>query len=200
MSKKDVFYAGYKYGQLLYGLETGAITEKDLRSEYTRMRSVVVKRISRIQKSKEDIGFLPGKTPSFEKLSNITDIDTLAHEFYNLSRFYMAKSGTVKGRVEQRKLAVQALHEHGLTFVTIENYRLWREFYAWYKVSEFADFYDSTSKAFEEVFKMGGATPAEWARNFENYMRAEGRGDELDKYRAAKNAKPRIWTHNVYGG
>ena len=47
---------------------------------------------------------------------------------------------------------------------------------------------------------MGGATPAEWARNFENYMRAEGRGDELDKYRAAKNAKPRIWTHNVYGG
>lgn len=187
--KKGIFYAGYKYGALLYGLETGAITEKDLRSEYTRMRSIVTKRIARIQKSKEDIGFLPGKTPSFEKLSNITDIDALAHEFYNLSRFYMAKSGTVKGRIEQRKLAVEALHGQGLTFVTIENYRLWREFYAWFKASEFADFYDSTSKAFEEVFKMGGAGPKDWEAHFEAYMRAEGRGEELDKYRAARDAR-----------
>jgi len=189
MKKGEIFYSGYKYGELLYGLQTGAITEKDLRAEYSRMRDIVVKRVKRIQSSKQDVGFLPGKTPRYEKLVNITDVDTLAHEFYNLSRFYNAKSGTVKGRVEQRKIAVQALHEHGLTFVTIENYRLWREFYAWYKASEFADFYDSTSKAFEEVFKMGGASPKEWERNFENYMRAEGRGEELDKYRAAKNAR-----------
>jgi len=187
--KKEIFYSGYKYGQLLYGLESGAITEKDLRSEYTRMRSIVTKRIKRIQASKQDIGFLPGKTPSFEKLVNITDIDALAHEFYNLSRFYTAKSGTVAGRVEQRKQAVEALQNQGLTFVTVENYRQWREFYAWYKQSEFADFYDSTSKAFEEVFKQGGATPKQWEQNFEKYMRSEGRGEELEKYRAARNAR-----------
>ena len=174
MSKKENVFSGYTYGQLLYGVQVGSIAESEIRKEYSRLRKNVRRRIAAIESSKADIGFLPHKKPSFRSLPEIgKDLDILLHEFYSLSRFNEAKSSTVIGRIEQRKAAVKSLQEQGLTFVTVKNYKKWREFYDWFKHSDYAAFFDSTSRTFEDVFKNTPATPSEWEMAFAKQLQIE---------------------------
>lgn len=162
--------------QVVKALSSGSTTMKELRKEYSRMRSIAQKRIGRIEKSA--IPFTKGARPYFSKLSNIVTERDLVREYAELSRFIESPSSTAKGRREQRDKTIDTLQKRGFD-VDKNNYMQFLNFIEWFKHSEYSAKYDSNSDIVQEVFDMASMTAGsrEWKKLF-NALEKEGWGAE----------------------
>lgn len=151
--------------QLGKALISGAVTEKELRAEYSRLRSIAQKRVARTQKS--DIPYLPGNVPYFTKLRNITTTQELVRELSQLERFIESPRSTRAGRVAIREKTLATLSAHGIE-VNKSDYNKWVAFMEWFKNSEYAAKYDSNSDEVMEIFEEG-ASARQWERMFKEY-------------------------------
>lgn len=162
--------------QVVKMLSSGDVTMKELRKEYSRMRSIAQKRIGRIEKSA--IPFTKGARPYFSKLSNIVTERDLVREYAELSRFIESPSTTAKGRREQRDKTIDTLQKRGFD-VDKNNYMQFLNFIEWFKHSEYSAKYDSNSDIVQEVFDMASVTAGsrEWKKLFKA-LEKEGWGAE----------------------
>lgn len=151
--------------QVVKALSSGDVTMKELRKEYSRLRSIAQKRIGRIEKSA--IPFTKGARPYFSKLTNIVTERDLVREYAELSRFIESKSSTAKGRREQREKTIDTLQKRGFD-VDKNNYMQFLNFMEWFKHSEYAAKYDSNSDIVQEVFDTASmkAGSREWKKLF----------------------------------
>ena len=151
--------------QVVKALSSGSVTMKELRKEYSRLRSIAQKRIGRIEKSA--IPFTKGARPYFSKLTNIVTERDLVREYAELSRFIESPSSTAKGRREQREKTIDTLQKRGFD-VDKSNYMQFLNFMEWFKHSEYAAKYDSNSDIVQEVFDMASmkAGSREWKKLF----------------------------------
>lgn len=130
-------YAWYEYTP--EALQSGALSEKEIKDEYRRLRNIANRRIERLEKA----GYQQSQTylrnvGAYKSPSNYTTAE-LQYKLYQISKFVAAKSSTVSGMRLIEKEAIETLQEKGLS--RINNLQEFGDFMSWartkYKSGEF---------------------------------------------------------------
>jgi hypothetical protein len=120
------------------------LTDKELRKEYTRLRSIARKRLERFQGTEwTDTQIYKLNADVYKPLKEITSDRELRHLFSDVARFVTAETGSVSGLEKQRKKGIQTLNERGYDFINKENYRQFGEFMEYARVANMNRMYDS---------------------------------------------------------
>ena len=146
--------------------------DADLRAEYSRLRSIAQKRISRIKGTEfEQSAIFKENRHGFLTVKQATAQNVLVDELMSIRRFLLDDTSTLTGARERKAKILGTLNERGYTFVNSQNY---------WKYTQFMDFADSMLKGtyyssdfvndFFERFESSGATLEQMKRWFTNWM------------------------------
>lgn len=113
----------------MYGLNSDNWTEKAMRAEYSRLRSIARKRLERF----EGTEFTDSKTYAknagkFKPLKEISGITELKRQLSDVAFFVDASTGSVTGLRKKRDAFIQTMRERGYDFINKSNYRDFTEF------------------------------------------------------------------------
>lgn len=137
LNQATLKYAWYEYTP--EALQSGSLSEKEIRDEYRRLRAIANKRIARL----EAAGYTETQTylrnvGAYKSPSNYT-LAELQYKLYQISKFVSARSSTVGGMRLIEKQVLEKLHEKDLG--RIRNLQEFGDFMDWartkYKNSDF---------------------------------------------------------------
>lgn len=104
-------------------------SEKELRKEYSRLRSIARKRLERLKAGGYDWASSyrenVGKFKPIKDVSSRRELESLTRD---VSRFITAKSGSARGLREIQKGTISTLREHGYTGINEQNFRRFGEY------------------------------------------------------------------------
>ena len=104
-------------------------SEKELRREYSRLRSVARKRLERFQGSEfEDSNVYRYNKGKYVPLSQVSNKGELVHLLSDVARFLTAEAGSVSGQRAIRDKAIATWHEKGYTWMNKSNYAAFARF------------------------------------------------------------------------
>lgn len=168
------------------------LTDKQLRKEYSRLRSIARKRLERFEGTEwTDTQVFKQNVGVYKPLKEIKNDRELRHLFSDIANFVTASTGSVSGLEKQRERAVSTLNERGYDFVNKQNFRKFAEFMEYARVSNLnriydskriADFYEATEKKDMSNEQLRGA--------FRSWTKKQ------KKLKKIQNRNPR--TSNVY--
>ena len=161
--------------------------DADLRAEYSRLRSIAQKRISRIKGTEfEQSAIFKENRHGFLTVKQAKAQDVLVDELMSIRRFLLDTTSTLTGARERKAKILNTLNERGYTFVNSENY---------WKYTQFMDFADSMLKGtyyssdfvndFFEKIESQGSSLEQMKRWFTNWMSSQ---DLEVKFRNVKAA------------
>ena len=188
-------YAWYEYTP--EALQSGSLSEKEIRDEYRRLRNIANKRIARLERA----GYTDTQTylrnvGAYKSPSNYT-MPELQYKLYQISKFVSAKSSTVGGMRLIEKQTLEKLHEKDLG--RIMNLQEFGDFMDWarakYKNS------DSDSERAAEVYnesKRRKIDIEEIKKDYELYRDNYRQFTELPVYRK-KERRTSEWYRKVLG-
>lgn len=188
--------ATLKYDSNLY-TPTGAkaLTDKELRTEYSRLRSIARKRLERFEGTEWTTSQIyKYNKEGFKPLAEIKSDRELRMLLSDVARFVTAERGSVSGLEKERKQAVKTLNERGYTFVNKKNFRKFAEFMEYVRTANLnrmfdskrvADFYEATERKNYSEEEMRDAFKS-WSRNQKKQNKIQN-NDKKDskKYRKA---------------
>ena len=110
-------------------------TEKELRQEYAKLRSVAQKSLKRLGESRyRDSETYRQNRNAFPKTGSLKSKRELARALTDVTRFLSAKSHSISGLNEIRQSQVSTWKDqYGYDFVTFNNFDQWVDFLEWYK-------------------------------------------------------------------
>lgn len=189
MAKTDVLKYDYE-NYYVDALKSGTLTEKEMRSEYSRLRKIANARLEALGRSKfsNSQAYLKnvGKYVTLDKIESERD---LMYKLHDLARFVTAKSGSVSGQYEIKRNALESLRERGLDFVNEKNFELFGQFMEEARIRGYAKIYGSERIA--ELFRTAtkkGINPQELFKDFGFWMENRQKLQEMPKI---KNYKKR---------
>lgn len=104
-------------------------SEKELRREYSRLRSVARKRLERFAGSEfEDSNVYRYNKGKYVPLSQVSNKGELVHLLSDVARFLTAEAGSVSGQREIRNKAIATWNEKGYTWINKSNYAAFARF------------------------------------------------------------------------
>lgn len=176
-------YAWYEYTP--EALQSGSLSEKEIRDEYRRLRNIANKRIERLEKAGyEQTQTYLRNVGAYKSPSNYT-LPELQYKLYQISKFVAAKSSTVSGMRLIEKEAIETLQEKGLG--RINNLQEFGDFMSWartkYKSSEFDS--ERAAEIFNEA-KRRNIGIEEIKKDYELYRDNYHEFTELPVYRKAE--------------
>ena len=117
---------------------------KELRAEYSRLRSIARKRLERLGSSKYKAGetykHYKGR---FTALPDIKTTRTVARKLVEVQKFLGLRTGTVSGTRQVRRERIQALKDRGYSFINEKNFDLFTDFMEYNKALRQGGAYDS---------------------------------------------------------
>lgn len=120
------------------------LSDKELRKEYSRLRSIARKRLERFEGTEwTDTQVYKLNVGVYKPIKEITSNRELRHLFSSVARFVDAETSSTSGLEKQRATAVQTLNERGYEFVNKQNFRKFAEFMEFARVSNLNKMYDS---------------------------------------------------------
>ena len=130
-------YAWYEYTP--EALQSGSLSEKEIRDEYRRLRNIANKRIKRLERAGYTGTQAYLRNAGAYKSPSSYTMAELQYKLYQISKFVSAKSSTVSGMRLIEKQTLEKLHEKDLA--GIKNLQEFGDFMDWarakYKYSEF---------------------------------------------------------------
>ena len=188
-------YAWYEYTP--EALQSGSLSEKEIRDEYRRLRNIANKRIERLEKAGyEQTQTYLRNVGAYKSPSNYT-VPELQYKLYQISKFVAAKSSTVSGMRLIEKEAIETLQEKGLG--RINNLQEFGDFMSWartkYKSSEFDS--ERAAEIFNEA-KRRNIGIEEIKKDYELYRDNYNQFTELPVYRKAER-RTSEWYRKVLG-
>lgn len=173
-------FAWYEYTP--EALQSGSLTDKEIKEEYRRLRSIANKRIERLEKAGyEQTQTYLRNVGVYKSPSNYTMAE-LQYKLYQISKFVAAKSSTVSGMRLIEKEALETLQEKGLG--RINNLQVFGDFMSWartkYKSSEFDS--ERAAEIFNEA-KRRNIDIEEIKKDYELYRDNYHQFTELPVYR-----------------
>lgn len=165
--------SAYKY----YNLDSR--TESELRKEYSRLRAIANKRITRLEKAGfGESSILERYGQGFAKTSSIAKGDTalIKKALYEVAWFTTAERSTVSGERKAMAKEIRKLTESGYDFVTADNYYKFKRFMQEMRDSGMIDAYGSNRIA--EIFPEVETTDPKAAVNAVRKMFGEYIKDE----------------------
>lgn len=182
---KDIF----KFNRFSYTPEGAKqLTDKNLREEYSRLRSIAVKRLQRLGNSEwNDTELYLRSKNKFKKLKDIKSNRELRFLFSDLHNFLESPRSSVTGLDKIRKQSLDTLHQHGYDFVTKKNFRDFGRFMEWAREHAQAYMYDSqrVADAYNELSVKRNLSPKEIELAFRSWSRRER------KLQKIRNLNPR---------
>lgn len=146
-------------------------SEKELRREYSRLRSVARKRLERFVGSEfEDSNAYRYNKGKYVPLSQVSNIGELVHLLSDVSRFLTAESGSVSGQRAIRDKAIATWREKGYTWLTKSNYAAFARFLEFSREFVGQPYMEKTAELFRRADDQG--VPVEQIKsNFEWYWK-----------------------------
>lgn len=195
IKKATLKYAWYEYTP--EALQSGALSEKEIRDEYRRLRNIANKRIARLERA----GYTDTQTyirnaGAYKSPSNYTKAE-LQYKLYQISKFVSAKSSTVSGMRVIEKQMLEKLHEKDLG--RIANLKEFGDFMDWartkYKNSEFDS--ERAAEVFNEA-KLRRIDIEEIKKDYELFRDNYNKITELPVYRKEER-RTSEWYRSVLG-
>ena len=188
-------YAWYEYTP--EALQSGSLSEKEIRDEYRRLRSIANKRIDRLERAGyKDTQTYLRNAGAYKAPSNYTMAE-LQYKLYQISKFVSAKSSTVSGMRLIEKQMLEKLHENDLGRIT--NLQEFGDFMEWartkYRNSEFDS--ERAAEVFNEA-KRRRIDIEEIKKDYEVYRDNYEKFTELPVYRKEER-RTSEWYRNVLG-
>ena len=188
-------YAWYEYTP--EALQSGSLSEKEIRDEYRRLRSIANKRIDRLERA----GYTGTQTylrnaGAYKAPSNYTMAE-LQYKLYQISKFVSAESSTVSGMRRIEKKILEKLHEKELGRIT--NLQEFGDFMDWARTKYTSSEFDSERAA--EVFnesKRRRIDIEEIKKDYELYRDNYEKFTELPVYRK-EGRRTSEWYRKVLG-
>lgn len=176
-------YAWYEYTP--EALQSGVLSEKEIREEYRRLRNIANKRIKRLEKAGyEQTQTYLRNAGAYKAPSNYT-MSELHYKLYQISKFVSAKSSTVSGMRIIEKAAIEKLKEKELGRIT--NLEEFGNFMEWartkYKNSDFDS--ERAAEVYNES-KRRKISIEEIKKDYELYRDNYQQFTELPVYRKAE--------------
>lgn len=182
---KDIF----KFNRYSYTPEGAKqLTERNLREEYSRLRSIAVKRLQRLGNSEwNDTDLYLRSKNKFKKLKDIKNERELRYLFSDLHYFLESPRSSVTGLDKIRRQSLDTLHAHGYEFVTKKNFREFSRFMEWAREHAQAYMYDSdrVANAYNELAVKRNLSQQEIESAFRAWSRRER------KLQKIRNLNPR---------
>lgn len=146
---------------------------KEVRAEYSRLRSIARKRLNRLANS-EFSGSQAYRMNRnlYVPLKDIKDGRTLYSKLTMLSRFIVAQQSTVTGQREIRDEIIAKLHKNNYTMVNESNFLDFLDFMEDFRARKLNKLYDS-SRALElfDVAETKNYDPLEVLKDFKKFMK-----------------------------
>lgn len=137
--------AKLKYDADIYtpqGLKT--LTDKQVRKEYSRLRSIAQKRLKRMGKSEwADSRTYEKNVNKYVPLKDLSTPSLVRHRLSELSRFITNKKSSITGQNDIRERTVKTLNERGYHFITEENFKQFTDFMDWARGATLGLMFDS---------------------------------------------------------
>lgn len=112
-----------------YHIDANILTLKEMRSDYSYLRKVANKRLSKFVGSEfEDSKSYLENKDKFVPLSKIKSERELRYKLYELNKFIRAESSSVTGLKRIRNRAIQTAHERGMTWLNKSNIKQFGEY------------------------------------------------------------------------
>ena len=188
-------YAWYEYTP--EALQSGVLSDKEIKDEYRRLRNIANKRIDRLEKAGygETQAYLRN-AGAYKSASNYTMAE-LQYKLYQVSKFVAAKSSTVSGMRLIEKEAIETLNEKGLG--RIKNLQEFGDFMSWartkYKNSDFDS--ERAAEVYNEA-KRRSIDIEEIKKDYELYRDNYRQFTELPVYRKSER-RTSEWYRKVLG-
>lgn len=152
--------------------------EKQIREEYSRLRSIARKRLERIQGTEwETSDIYRQNVGKFKPLSQIKPTE-LPGYLDAVSRFVLAQRSSIKGLESYRKASVENLQKQGFSFVNEKNYNEVVRFLESTRISNLNRLFDSYRQAewFAETKEKGlKMNTEEFKAAYKKFIRQEVR-------------------------
>lgn len=167
------------------------MTEKQMISEYSRLRSIARKRLERFEGTEwvdtQQYRMNVGRYKPVKEIKNKTELVNLLSD---VSRFVRAKTGSVSGLRAQRAQSLKTLHEHGYTFVNKKNYSMFVQFMEAWRVWDINRLYDSERVAdlYHEA-RRKAISSVELREDFEFWL-AENNLEKLQAMKKIRSDQP----------
>lgn len=182
---KDIF----KFNRFSYTPQGAKqLTDRNLREEYSRLRSIAVKRLQRLGNSEwNDTDLYLRSKNKFKKLKDIKNERELRYLFSDLHYFLASPRSSVTGLDKIRRQSLDTLHAHGYEFVTKKNFREFGRFMEWARERAQAYMYDSdqVAKTYNELAVKRNLSQQEIETAFRAWSRRER------KLQKIRNMNPR---------
>ena len=182
MAKTDVLKYDFE-NYYVDALKSGTLTEKEMRSEYSRLRKIANKRLEALGRSRfsNTQAYLlnVGKYVTLDKIESERD---LMYKLHDLAKFVTAKSGSVSGQYEMRRNALENLRDRGIDFVNEKNFELFGQFMEEARIRGYAKIYGSEriSELFGTATKKG-IKPEELFKSFSYWMKNRKKLEEIPR-------------------
>ena len=174
--------ATLKYDDNLY-TPTGAkaLTDKELRTEYSRLRSIARKRLERFEGTEwKTSQIYKYNKEGFKPLAEIKTDRELRMLLSDVARFVTAERGSVSGLEKERKQSVKTLNERGYTFVNKKNFRKFAEFMEYVRTANLNRIFDSKRVAdFYEATEKRNFTNNEMRNAFKSWSRSQRKQNKI---------------------
>lgn len=103
--------------------------EKEVRAEYSRLRSVAIKRLQRLEKAGfMKLGMASTRVTSFKKLSEMEDSRSVRAALVDVYRFITSESSTVTGQRRIMDRTIRNFKFYGISNITRENFSSYIEY------------------------------------------------------------------------
>jgi len=172
------------YNSAIYGLTGGYLEQADVLRGYNTLRRKLLKQIKEVRSS--DVKFRRSENipslPTAAALAKSGSMEDIAHAVADVNR--LLKTETVQHRREQRRKALESLHEGGRWgFIQDKNFDQFADFMEWFRENMVNQLLDSKDRVVQEFMRdrAGKKKPASqrsWARIFVKWLRDNGYDDQ----------------------
>ena len=177
-SRRAKLAFGERGAYSIESLESGRFSTKELRQEYSRLRGIVSKRISRLEASEwlTSEGTVPYnlRKEYYPALKDLRDERELAIKLRELATVVESPRSRIYGLEQIREQSVKTMQEEGYDWVTEENWRDFSEFMKKARSMAHGRWFDSDRAV--EIFenapktKKGTANKNELRKAFKTYL------------------------------
>lgn len=165
----------FEYPEELYNLsvlKSNILSEKEMRKEYAHLRSVALKRVKRLDKSRfSDSDFLERYRNTFSKPASQISEDNLAYGLRDLYKFISSDLSTIRGQKRYESKRIKGLHESGYDFIDEHNLKDFGNFMEdWRQTNESLVYGSETAATLYDEFTRLKIDPNIIKKDWQKYM------------------------------
>lgn len=165
-----------------YALNNAGWTERELRKEYSRLRSIARKRLERFKGTEwEQSQSYQKNIGKYKAIADIHSTAELKKLLTDVAYFVDASTGSVSGLKQQRDRAIATFNERGYDFVNKSNFKDFLSYLEDMRSTKLASIYDSDQLSeVYEVARAKGFTTQEVLQDFDFWYKNRKKLDAME--------------------